>query len=328
MFGDQFRTVLSPDTNRHAGMLDLQLTAVLTVLAAVVLAVPVDEPTLLRAVVGLPLLLFLPGYALAAALFPAGTDNTPQQVGPIWHSDARAISVVERIVIAFVASVAIVGAAGVVANAVVGVRLLPILLILAVFTLLASIVAYAQRMRLPDSRRYAPLQSLTGASGPTLPATITGWALVLAAALALVVVGASGVAAMGADSGGVTEFYVGGPTENGTIAMGAQPTNLTADDTATHYLVVEQRSSATENYTVVAQLTDGANGTGAAREIGRYQVTINGTGHAVQPVELSVDTAGEDLRVEYYLYEGTAPETPSAESALRSLGVGLNVTEG
>lgn len=358
MFGDHFRTV-SRDTDGRAGTLDLQLVSAATVLAAVILIVPVDEPTLLRAVVGLPLVLFLPGYAAAAALFPA-RPRRPSATVAAWQTERRAISAVERVVIAVVASVALVGAAGIVANAVVGVHLPAILAVLVAFTLFASVTAYAQRRKLPEERRFAPLSSLAGPTGPTLPATATGWFLLAAAVLALVVVTAGGVAALGPDGDGVTEFYVGGASENGTISMGAQPTTPTAGETTTHYLVLSQRNAAAGEYTVVARLANGTNGnvtsangtsvngtnptgtsgtsgnatatnatgatvTGAATEIGRYQFSVNDTATAVQPVEFSVDAPRENATVEYYLYEGAAPETVGQDGALRYLRVQLTV---
>lgn len=328
MFGDQFRTAFARDVEGHVGTLDLVLSAAVTVVAAVVLLVPVDEPTLLRAVVGLPLLLFLPGYALAAALFPARKVASRDRTTAVLQAGQRAVSTVERLVISVVASVAVVGAAGIVANAVVGVTLLPILVLVVAFTLAATAVAYVQRLRLPEARQFAPLSSLASPTGPTLPATATGWFLLAAAVLALLVVGASGVAALGPGGDGVTEIYVGGVSENGTVEMGSQPTNVTAGESVTHYLVVEQRQATASNYTLVARLADGTNGSGSAIEIGRYDLTVDASGNAVQAVEISSDAVGESARVEYFLYEGEAPETPSRQTALRSLGVDLTVREG
>lgn len=325
MFGDKFHTVFSLNTDRTDGMYDLALTAVVTVFAAVVLLVPVNEPTLLRLLAGLPLLLFLPGYALSSALFPARAETTPRRTMAIRNADVRGLSFVERVVVSVVASVALVGAAGIIANAVVGVSLVPILTLVVTFTLFATVTAYTRRLRLPESRRYSPLSALAGPTGLSFPASATGWFLLVAAVLSLVVVGAVGVVALGPDGEGVTEFYVGGETANGTIAMGAQPTDFTAGVAETHFLVLEQRQPTASNYTIVAQVDDGANGTGPSTEIGRYQVTLNDTGTAVQPVRFSIGTDRTDPRVVYYLYEGTAPNAPSKESALRYLGVDLNV---
>lgn len=325
MFRDQLRTVVSRDDDRRFGTLDLRVTAVASVLAAVVLLLPVEEPTLLRAVVGLPLFLALPGYAVAAALFPASADGTDDRTRALSNVEDRVASTVERVVVAVVGSLVIVGAAGLLANAVVGVHMPAIVAIVVAVTLAATVAAYAQRLRLPASRRYAPLSSLAGPARPGLPTTPTGWFLLVAAAVALVVVAASGVAALGPNGDGVTEFYVGGPSGNGTVAMGEQPTNLTAGETATHYLVVEQRDRAPSNYTVVATLETGENGTGAATELGRYDLAVGETGEAVQSVDVSVGSDATDPRVVYYLYEGAAPQSPDRETAMQYLAVDLSV---
>lgn len=324
MSGDHFPTVFSLGADRRVGTLDLQLVAAATVLAAVVLVVPVDEPTLLRAAVGLPLVLVLPGYAVAAALFPASADRTPVGVAAVWHEDARAVSGVERAVVSVVASVAVVGAAGIVANAVVGVTLLPILALVVAVTLGATLAAYTQRLRLPEGRRHAPLSSLAGPTGLALPGTATGWFVLAAGVLALVVVGASGVAALGADGDGVTEFYVGGQADDGTVAMGAQPTNLTVGETVTHYLVVGQHNADATDYTVVATLDPAGAANGS--ELARHRISLESTGSAVQPTEVTAGTAG-NATVEYYLYEGSAPAAVGEESALRHLQVQLTVRE-
>jgi len=53
---------------------DLGVAAAWTIAALIVSAVPPLADTLLRAVLGFPLLVFIPGYAIAAALFPRDGD--------------------------------------------------------------------------------------------------------------------------------------------------------------------------------------------------------------------------------------------------------------
>lgn len=322
MSGDHSRSLFSLDGGNRAGTLDLQLTIVLTVLSATVLLVPMDEPTLLRAIVGLPLLIFLPGYAIAAALFPASVDERVRSVSALRNPERRAVTAVERVVISFVASVAVVGIAAIVADAVVGVRMVPTLGIVVAVTLVATIVGYAQRVQLPTSRRFTPGQSL---SGPLFPTTATGWFLAVATVVALLVVAASGVAAVSSPGDGVTEFYVGGETENGTIAMGEQPTDLTVGETVTHYVVVEQRQATAENYTVVAELVDGTGET--ATELGRYPLTVNATGTAVQPIQVTASDATENASVRYYLYADEPTDEPTREGASQYLSVDLTVSD-
>jgi len=327
MFGDHLRTTTAIDGDSHAHTLDVRLTAALTIIAAVLVAMPVEEPTILRAVAGLPLLLFLPGYAVTAALFPARADSSVTHDSAILHPGVRAVSTVERLVLSVVASVAIVGTAGLLANAVVGVFLVPILLLVVLGTLLASLIAYSERLNLAPNQRYAPLQSLRGSTGRWRPTSAAAWFLLAAAVAGFLVVGASGVAALTATGDGVTEFYVGGETENGTIAMGEHPRSLTVGEPATHYLVVDQHNSGVTNYTIVAQRVIG-NGTNASTgEIGRYDLTVPSNDHAVQSIEITLDEPRESVQINYYLYAGDAPSAPDGETAMRTLIVDVSAAE-
>ncbi len=115
---------------------DLLLVIILTVLTNIFVLVPSLSTTFIRAVLGLPLVLFLPGYALIAALFPAKSD----------------LDGIERTALSFGLSIAVVPLIGLGLNYTPwGIRLLPILISLSVFTLILCGLAHLRRAKLPDN---------------------------------------------------------------------------------------------------------------------------------------------------------------------------------
>jgi uncharacterized membrane protein len=91
-----------------------------------------------RIILGLPLLLFFPGYVLISALFPR----------------KNSISDIERIALSFGLSVAVVPLIGLGLNYTAwGIRLYPVLVSLAVFILSMSVISWFRSRRLsPDER--------------------------------------------------------------------------------------------------------------------------------------------------------------------------------
>jgi len=116
---------------------DLWLIGILTILLAVVIAfVP---STIARIILGLPFLLFFPGYTLMAALFPK----------------KESLGGVERVALSFGLSIAVVPLIGLVLNFTSwGIRLEPILISLAVFIIAASGVAWYRREKLAPEERF------------------------------------------------------------------------------------------------------------------------------------------------------------------------------
>ncbi len=118
---------------------DLLLVIGLVVLTNIFVLVPPLSESFMRTAVGLPMILFLPGYALIAALFPEKSD----------------LEGIERAALSFGLSIATVPLIGLGLNYTPwGIRLIPILLSLSAFTLAMCGVAYYRRRQLPENRRF------------------------------------------------------------------------------------------------------------------------------------------------------------------------------
>jgi uncharacterized membrane protein len=99
---------------------------------------PLNE-TPVRIILGLILVLFLPGYALIATLFPRKDD----------------FDGVERIALIFGLSIAISPLLGLALNYTpFGIRLSPVLIVLSVFTVSLALCAYVRRYKIPEEDRF------------------------------------------------------------------------------------------------------------------------------------------------------------------------------
>ena len=136
---------MKPDENKMQFMLksfpkDLTLVILLTLSCIPFVLIPPLNETPVRIVLGLLLVLFLPGYSLIAALFPGKDD----------------LDGIERIALSFGLSIAVVPLLGLVLNYTpFGIRLVPILIVLSIFTISLAIIAYMMRCGLSEADRFA-----------------------------------------------------------------------------------------------------------------------------------------------------------------------------
>ncbi|HOJ96976.1 MAG TPA: DUF1616 domain-containing protein [Methanospirillum sp.] len=111
--------------------------------------VPVINETPVRVLMALPLVLFIPGYALIAALFPTNED----------------LDLIERIALSFGLSIAVVPLIGLGLNYTPwGIRLDPVVISVSLFTIVMVLIAQACRaMTRPDKRYRFPAEEIMAA---------------------------------------------------------------------------------------------------------------------------------------------------------------------
>jgi len=119
--------------------LDLSIILTLTLLTLIFVLTPVLSDTFVRTVLGIPMVLFIPGYVLIAALFPKKHD----------------LGVIERITYSFGFSVAISPLLGLLLNFTFRIRLLPLLFALCIYTLAFTFIAAYRRGKLPEEERFS-----------------------------------------------------------------------------------------------------------------------------------------------------------------------------
>ncbi len=121
------------------GEVDLVLTVILTLFCVLFILVPSLKENSLMMVLGLILVVFLPGYSLVAALFPIRDD----------------LVVIERVALSFGLSIIVVPILGLILNfTTFGIRLIPLLIILSTFTISLSLIAWFRRLKLPAEKRF------------------------------------------------------------------------------------------------------------------------------------------------------------------------------
>ncbi len=118
---------------------DLLLILIWTMLTLVFVPIPSLSNVFLRIILGIPMMLFIPGYVLIAALFPKKDD----------------LESIERIALSSGLSVAVVPLLGILLNFTVGIRLIPILITLCIYTTAILLIAAFMREKLPANDRFS-----------------------------------------------------------------------------------------------------------------------------------------------------------------------------
>lgn len=169
----------------------IPLNLLVIVLVAVIILFPSN---ILRIILGLPFLLFFPGYTLVAALF----------------TRKEGMSSIERVALSFGLSIAVVPLIGLILNYTPwGIRMEPVLYSVASFILITSIIAWLRRGRLPEPERFGIefQMRLPGWGGGS-------WDRGLSIILTLTILGALGMLGYAIASPKIgerfTEFYIEG----------------------------------------------------------------------------------------------------------------------
>ena len=122
---------------------ELLLVDILVILLIIIITF--FPSNILRVILGLPFLLFFPGYTLIAALFP----------------NKNALDSIERLALSFGISIAVVPLIGLILNYTLwGIRLYPVLISLTIFIIITSVIAWYRRHRLAQAERFTVSFSL------------------------------------------------------------------------------------------------------------------------------------------------------------------------
>ncbi|MDD5083118.1 MAG: DUF1616 domain-containing protein [Dehalococcoidales bacterium] len=253
----------------------------LNLLVVVLIGVIALFPTsVLRVILGLPFLFFLPGYALVAALF----------------TRKGSIGTAERLALSFGVSVAVVPLIGLAINYTPwGIKLESALYSIALLTVVASVVAWWRRQRLPETERF----------GIELRLRVPGWGggtwdKVVTSVLAVVIVGTLGTLGYVAVAPKVgerfTEFYILG-LDGRAIDY---PQRLVVGEAGKVVVGIVNQEQETVSYqveVVIDGVPDSETGPVVLDHDGRWEETLGFT----------PDKVGEGQKVEFRLYrQGTS----------------------
>ncbi|MDO5845135.1 MAG: DUF1616 domain-containing protein [Methanocorpusculum sp.] len=118
---------------------DLIVIALWLILAIATIYIPFINETFIRVIFTVPVILFIPGYVLIAALFP----------------EKKSIDGIERFALSVGLSIAVVPLIGLVLNYTpFGIRLDPIVISLVIFTVIMMIITFYRRARIPKEEKF------------------------------------------------------------------------------------------------------------------------------------------------------------------------------
>ncbi|WP_197428394.1 DUF1616 domain-containing protein [Halapricum sp. CBA1109] len=306
---------------------DLAAIVGFTLLAAA--AVSVLEDSLLRVLFGLPFVLFVPGYAFVAALFPEA---------PVSGADERIPSrpdLLTRLVYACTFSIGLLSLYGLgIERSGIGVTFVGVVLGTVALTLLFVAVAAFRWSRLPPDERFtlqfSPwLHSVRRTLSVSNDRRDTALSVLAVVTLLLALAAVGYVTAVPKQGQSYTELYV--LPENDT-AGGEYPDTLTAGETERITVGVENNENQAVTYSGVVELQRVA-GNGESRTVSSTETLDSFTAELSdgemwqQRRDITPTTSGDRLRLVVLLYRGNVPSSPSVDTAYRSVRLWVTVEE-
>lgn len=292
---------------------DLLVAAGLTVASAWVLTHPnIGFPV--TYLVGIPFLVFLPGYAVVSAVFPAKPGALPRSRaipdghgGPDW---------VVRVAVAFLGSGLLVAVSGVVLSETVGITENFAIMLLMGVTLLGLAVAALRRGQLATAWRAAPL---AGSARGALPygGRRQSIALIVAVLALVATVAVVGVASPQGES--FTESYVLTEGANGDLVADDYPSDFVAGEGESLFVGIENHEHRTVSYGVeiVVQEVNGDGAVVAEESVDTFSTELAHGQRDVIERQVDPSMTGEGLRLRFRVYKGGVDEGATPDQTLQ-----------
>jgi uncharacterized membrane protein len=284
---------------------DLLFVAGLVILTNIFVLIPALSGSFIRTALGLPLLIFLPGYALIAMLFP----------------EKDGLEGMERIALSIGLSVALVPLIGLVLNYTPwGIKEIPLLTSLSVFTLLMSGAAYARRRRLPEDRMFEV--SFKG-SAFALMAEVLGkpesktekiLRTLLAISFVVLISTLAYITLVPHEREPFTEFYILGPQK---MAENYK-TEYVQGENGTYIIGIKNNEYKTMNYTMEVRLENKS--LPLPENLQNIKLAHNTI--LEEPLEITPSIEGKNMKLEFLLFNETEKKVP-----YKDLRLWINVTK-
>ena len=277
--------------------LDLIFVLIITILSIISVISPFLNDSFVRIIFGLLFILFLPGYALIAALFPRIGD----------------LDGIERVALSFGLSIVISALIGFALNYTpYGIRLTPVLTFLSVFTILMVFFAFLRRRNIPKIDRFSV--DFTGFfneikssySNENRTGKILSIILVvfIIAAISLTVY----AVAIPKEGEKFTEFYI--LNQNGNASN--YPTTLNAGQSGTVIVGIVNHENMNVTYNLVVKLNN--------QILSSQNFPLINNQSIQTPVNFQVTNKGNNQKLEFFLYK-----LPDVNNTYRDLHLWINV---
>jgi uncharacterized membrane protein len=304
---------------------DLVAVCVVTILVNIAVFAPVVRETAARIPLVIAFLLFVPGYAVIAALYPKrGESPTVSEANQECCGTARnrsGIDGVERVALSLALSAVVVPVIGFLLNFTQwGIRPLPVALSISAFTVVLVGAAAVRRWNVPEAERFRVPYATWFAAGlaAVLQPNDRADAALTFLFVASVVLAAGSVGYAAANLPQEDEFS--------SVELLMEDNESIADEYPTKYdgskeliLEIKNQEGETVNYTVVlaeqrVESGDDENVVHEQRELDRLEIQIadNETWTTVYHLE---PTMADDVQLVWLVYLDDVPDGPSTENA-------------
>lgn len=282
--------------------------------------------------VAMGLVLFLPGYALVAMIFPAAARQPSQRESDGADRRFRGIGTVERLGLSLVLSLAIVPVViMVLAGTSWGLSTEVVTAVLAGVIVVCSQIAVVRRLRIPAPNRFSvtPLDSIRRRTADTggakkLASSVILWGAILLAVSGLLFAFVSPIAA-----GGFTELGLYTENDDGDLVTGEIPGEVGPGESISITFSIENGEGEEMAYTLVVQEQHIEDGEITDRTELRELTANVSDGTTVSGERDITPTAeeGESVRISVLLYEGDPPAEPTTENAAEETHFWVDITE-
>lgn len=344
--------------------IDLKATIILTIATILSVTLPIIRETPIRIILGLPFILFLPGYVFIATLFPEkGTKITKKETNENTNTDNssednldqnRGIDGIERVALSFGTSIAITPLIGLILNFTpFGIRFGPIIVSIGGFTLIFTAIAAYRRQKLPIEERFkVPYKKwVEGFRSEFLDPEsrtdkILNILLLLSILLAITSVGYAVFVPKSGEK--FTEFYLLTENENGELTASNYPTEFRIGQSKPIVVGIGNHEHTPMNYNISVQLqkikfkntssNNSLNNTNTnntsinisildSQELDRLSSPVidhNTSWHTNYMITPTM--AGDRQRLLFLLYKGEISQRPSINNSYRNTHLWVNVS--
>jgi len=313
---------------------DLAAVLVLTFLTVGIVSVSELEVRRVRVVLGSLFVLFAPGYAAVAALFPE--RGAPIGTDSIRSPRLGSVGGIERIALSLGMSIAIVPLLALLLNlSPIPFELGPVLTVLGGFVVVSSVVAIKRRLSLPAARRFGVpyrrwLRSAresfsTGSPVEAIPVAIIVVSLLFAGA------GVDKAIMSYGNAETYTEFYLLSGDRDGVGQATNYTTNVVSGEEHSVIIGIGNQEQRSTDYVVVVRLQrmrlqDNRSVPVSGEELARSRTTVPPNRTVERRTTFTPTQKGDRLRLQFLLYRGNAPADPSVDTAYRELHLWVDVS--
>ncbi|VVB88639.1 Uncharacterised protein [uncultured archaeon] len=261
---------------------DLKLVLLFTALALAFVYIPPLDRSAGRIILGIPVVLFIPGYVLIAALFPGKDD----------------LDHIERVALGFGLSIAIVPLIGLALNFTPwGIRLTPVIISLTIFILILVLIAHFRRLKLPESMRFevnfrdlaGSIKTEIGKPEKRIDKILTVVLIISIVTSLLMVIYVVVTPKQGEK---FTEFYLLGPRGKAE----GYPTDLSVGRSNAVIVGIVNHEYETVNFTIRVKINE--------EILEEEQIRIDNNQTWEKPVNFTPGRAGSGLKLQFLLYKG------------------------